>query len=126
MRPAPAILLFFMAIPILEVLIFIVVGSRIGLGATIGLVVLTAVIGAALVTRQGRATLYKAREDLAAGIAPARHLVDGVMILVAGALLLTPGFLTDVIGFSFLVPAVRGVVRRWGMRRFRPDITIIP
>ena len=87
---------------------------------------LTAFIGAALVTRQGRATLHKAREDLAAGVAPARHLADGVMILVAGALLLTPGFLTDAIGFLLLVPAIRGVVRRWGMRRFRPDITIIP
>ena len=126
MRPAPLILALFLAIPVAEVLLFIVVGSRIGVGPTIGLVILTAVLGAGLVTRQGRATLQRARQEVAAGIVPAAPLADGVMILIAGALLLTPGFLTDAIGFSLLIPLVRGVLRRWGMRRLRPDITIIP
>ncbi len=126
MRPARSILLLFLLVPILEVLLFIVVGSRIGIGWTIGLVVLTAVLGAMLVTRQGRATLEKARQDVAAGVVPARPLVHGVMILIAGALLLTPGFLTDAVGFALLIPGVREAVRRWAAARFRPDVTIIP
>ena len=126
MRPVPTVFSLFLLIPIIEVVLFIVVGSRIGVGATIGLVVLTAVIGAALVTRQGRSTLLRARNDIAEGRLPAGPLVHGVMILVAGALLLTPGFLTDAIGFALLVPGLREILRRWASKRFRPDVTIIP
>lgn len=126
MRVGPTIFGVFFLVPIAEVALFIFVGSRIGVGPTILLVVLTAVIGAALVSRQGRATLWQARADLASGVLPARQLAHGAMILVAGALLLTPGFLTDAIGFLLLVPSVREALRRWGARRFRPDVTIIP
>ena len=126
MRPVPVILSLFLAVPFIEILLFVVVGSRIGIGVTIALVILTAIIGMAMVARQGRATFRKARDDLAAGVVPARHLVDGVMVLLAGGLLLMPGFLTDTIGFALLTPGVHGFVRRWGMRRFCPDVTIIP
>ena len=126
MRPLPAVFGFFFLVPVAEVALFIVVGSRIGVPATIGLVVLTALIGAALVTRQGRATLGRARREIEAGSLPARQLGHGVMILIAAALLLTPGFLTDAIGFALLVPPVREALRRWAVHRFRPDVTIIP
>lgn len=116
----------FLLVPVAEVVLFIVVGSRIGVPLTAALVVLTALIGAGLVTRQGRTTLEEARNELAAGTVPARQLAHGVMILIAGALLLTPGFLTDAVGFGLLIPAVREVLRRFVLRRFRPDVTIIP
>jgi UPF0716 protein FxsA len=120
----PALLLFFRIVPIVEVVRCIVVGARIGVGCMVGAVVATALIGAFLVSRQGRATLREARNDIYEGRVPARPLANGVMILIAGALLLTPGFLTDAIGFALLVPAVREVLRRWVMARFRPDQTI--
>ena len=120
-RPIPILFSLFLIIPIIEVLLFIAVGARIGVVATVGLVVLTALIGAALVARQGRTTLSEAQADLYDGRFPARPLAHGVMILVAGALLLTPGFLTDAIGFALLVPGVREVLRRWAVARFRPD-----
>lgn len=111
----------FSIVPLVEVVLFIVVGNRIGVGATIGLVVLTAVVGAALVARQGRATLAAARNDFYEGRFPATAIAHGVMILIAGALLLTPGFLTDAIGFALLVRPVREAVRRWVVARYRPD-----
>ena len=126
MRPITLVFALFLFVPVAEVILFIVVGSRIGVSLTVGLVILTALVGAGLVTRQGRVTVKEARNELAAGSVPARQLAHGVMILVAGALLLTPGFLTDVGGFALLIPAVREVLRRLGMRRFRPDVTIIP
>lgn len=111
----------FSLVPLVEVVLFIVVGNEIGVGPTILLVVLTALVGAALVTRQGRSTLAVARNDLLEGRFPGRAIAHGVMILIAGALLLTPGFLTDAVGFAFLVPGVRETVRRWVMNRYRPD-----
>ena len=126
MVPLPGVFALFLLVPVAEVVLFIVVGSRIGVPLTAALVVLTALIGAGLVTRQGRATLEEARNELAAGTVPARQLAHGVMILIAGALLLTPGFLTDAVGFGLLIPAVREVLRRFVLRRFRPDVTIIP
>jgi len=124
-RPVPSLFAVFFLVPVAEVVLFIVAGSRIGVPATIGLVVLTAVVGAAVVARQGRQVLADARADLASGVVPARPLAHGVMILVAGALLLTPGFLTDAVGFLLLVPPIREAVRRWAVARFRPDVTII-
>ena len=110
MVPLPCVFALFLLVPVAEVVLFIVVGSRIGVPLTAALVVLTALIGAGLVTRQGRATLEEARNELAAGTVPARQLAHGVMILIAGALLLTPGFLTDAVGFGLLIPAVRGSI----------------
>lgn len=121
MRPARALFAVFTVIPLVEVVLFIVVGSRIGVAWTVVLVLSTAVVGAALVARQGRATLLRARADLIEGRFPAGALAHGVMILIAGALLLTPGFLTDAVGFALLVPGVREVLRRWVVARFRPE-----
>jgi UPF0716 protein FxsA len=120
-RPVPTLFFLFLLTPIIEVVLFILVGSRIGLVATIGLVLLTAAIGATLVARQGRAVFHQARSELYDGRFPAGPLAHGVTILVAGALLLTPGFLTDGIGFALLIPGVRTAVHRRLARRYGPD-----
>lgn len=109
--------------PLAEMALLIWVGSRLGVGPTLVIVLLTGILGATLVKRQGLSVWYSAQERLAAGSVPAREMVHGAMLLVAGAFLLTPGFITDLVGFSLLVPAVReGLRRRFGHRvsnRFR-------
>lgn len=110
---ALVILLLLIGVPIAEIAVFIQVGGWIGLGPTIAVVVLTALLGAALLRQQGFAILMRVRESLAAGRLPMAEVFDGVCLLVAGALLLTPGFVTDTIGFLLFVPPVRAAVRRW-------------
>lgn len=107
-------LLLFVGVPLMEMALLIWVGGRIGVGATLAVILLTGVAGAALVKRQGLSVWYSAQERLRVGSIPADEMVHGAMLLVAGAFLLTPGFLTDVVGFSLLVPAVR----EWLRRRF--------
>lgn len=115
------LMLLFIGVPIAELAIFVAVSDRVGLGTTLMVVVVTAVIGAALVRQQGLSVLTRFRTELAAGGLPGRQLAHGAMVLVGGALLLTPGFLTDAIGFSLMVPAVREAIRRvaeqWIRRR---------
>jgi UPF0716 protein FxsA len=125
MRPLPALFVLFLVTPIAEIALFITIGDRIGLPATLAIVVITAVVGASLVSRQGRAELAALQGSIVQGTVPSKELAHGAMILVAGALLLTPGFLTDVVGFSLLVPGFREIVRRWFSRRYgRGPITI--
>ncbi|MDX9861083.1 MAG: FxsA family protein [Rhodospirillales bacterium] len=107
------ILLAMIGVPIVEIAVFIKVGGWIGLAPTIATVVLTALIGTALLRRQGLATLMKVRENLAAGRLPVAEMFDGLCLLLAGALLLTPGFVTDAVGFLLFVPPVRAAVGRW-------------
>ena len=101
------LLILFLVVPVAEIYVLIEVGSVVGAVATIGLVVLTAVVGAALMRAQGLATLFRARAAMAKGEVPALELLEGAVILIAGALLLTPGFITDATGFACLVPSVR-------------------
>ena len=101
------LLLAFLVVPLAEIYLLIEVGSVVGAVATIGLVVFTAVVGAALMRAQGLATLFRARSSMAKGEVPALELMEGAVILVAGALLLTPGFITDAAGFVCLVPSLR-------------------
>lgn len=105
------ILLFaFIAIPIIEISVFIEVGGRIGLWPTILIVILTAMIGTWMLRQQGLSVLFRIRENLDANRVPVRELFDGVCLVVAGAFLLTPGFVTDAIGFLLFVPAIRSVL----------------
>lgn len=104
----------FVGMPLVEMALLIWVGGRIGVGATLGIVLLTGILGASLVKRQGLSVWSSAQERMAMGSVPAREMVHGAMLLVAGAFLLTPGFITDVVGFSLLVPGVR----EWLRRRF--------
>lgn len=108
----------FLITPILEIVVFFLVGRQIGLGATVAIIIVTAVIGAALVSRQGRDQLDRVRAEFASGLFPAKELAHGAMILFAGALLLTPGFITDAVGFALLVPTIRETLRRWLVRRY--------
>ena len=103
----------FVGLPLIELWVLLVVGSRIGWLPTIFLVVVTGVIGASLARAQGLQTIAAIQRDMAAGIMPAPRLMDGVMILLAGAMLITPGILTDVFGFLLLVPATRQIIRNY-------------
>ena len=104
------LLLAFIAVPLIEIALFIEVGSWLGLWPTLLIVLLTAIAGPYLVRTQGRSVLDDLRNSFDDLRDPTQPLAHGAMILFSGALLLTPGFFTDVIGFLLLVPAVRNVV----------------
>ena len=123
-RPLPALFALFLITPVVEIVLLLQVGQRIGLLETITLVLVTAMLGAALVSRQGTNTMAAIRSEFASGVFPAAPLAHGAMILVAGAVLITPGFLTDAVGFLLLVPPVRERLRRWGAKRFGSGRTI--
>ena len=103
----PSIFFLFVAVPIIEIFVLIKVGSSIGALATIGIVILTAIIGTWMLRAQGLSTLNKARLRLSGGQIPAFELMEGMALGVGGALLLTPGFVTDAIGFFCLIPFTR-------------------
>lgn len=103
------LLLIFIVVPITEMWILIEVGSVIGAFNTIALVFLTAILGAALLRQQGLDTLLRVNQRIESGQLPAAEIIEGIMLAVGGALLLTPGFVTDLIGFSCLLPWSR----RW-------------
>ncbi len=107
----------FLAVPILEIGIFIVLGGAIGLWPTLAGVVVTALIGSYLIKVQGLSLLGEIQGMMRAGELPARQIAHGVMLAVAGALLLTPGYLTDSCGFLLLMPAVRDRVYEMIRRR---------
>ena len=117
-------LLLFMLIPIVEMWILIEVGGWIGALPTIGLVVLTATIGLSLLKQQGLSTLMRARRKMDEGAIPASELVSGVMIAVGGALLLTPGFVTDALGFALLIQQTRQWLLFKLIDRYRDKIVI--
>ena len=110
------LLLAMIGVPILEIAVFIEAGERIGLWPTLGAVILTAVVGTALLRLQGLSTIARARESVEAGQLPVAEVFDGICLLIGGALLLTPGFVTDAVGFLLLIPPVRLVLRRWCRR----------
>lgn len=107
----PWLLLLFVVLPAVELALLIEVGSRIGTPATLALIAVTGVVGATLARRQGLGVLRHLQREVDAGRLPAGSLVDGVLILVAGALLVTPGILTDAFGFLCLVPAFRRLLK---------------
>ena len=111
------LLLLFIVVPIVEMVVLIEVGSVIGSLATIGLVVLTAVIGLWLFRLEGLATFQRVQGRLAQGELPETELLEGIMLLVGGTLLLTPGFVTDTIGFVCLIPVLRRPLAGWILRQ---------
>ncbi len=110
--------LLFTAVPLLELMILIELGNAFGLAPTIGLVLLTGAIGAWAARTQGFYVLSRIQNELGQNRLPAAQLVDGAMVLVGGVLLITPGLLTDLAGFSLMVPAFRAIIRRWLMNKF--------
>jgi UPF0716 protein FxsA len=109
--------LVFVAVPIIEIALFIQVGGAIGLWPTLGIVILTAIAGTTLMRMQGMQTLQRLQTSLVEGRNPADPMAQGAMILVAGVLLLTPGFFTDAVGLSLLMPPVRTALIRWAASR---------
>lgn len=103
-------LLLFIAVPLVEMVVLIKVGQQIGALSTIALVILTAVIGIALLKQQGLAMLNRANWKMNQGQIPAREMAEGIVLAVGGALLLTPGFVTDAIGFLCILPGTRHLI----------------
>ncbi len=106
------LLIAFIATPIIEIALFIEAGDRFGLWPTLGAVILTAIIGTSLLRWQGISTWARATQSLQQGVFPVNEVFTGLCLVAAGALLLTPGFLTDAIGFALFVPPVRVLIAR--------------
>lgn len=126
MRTFPLFAVLFFVIPLIEIYVLVQVGSVIGALPTILLVVLTAVIGAFLLRQQGMSTLARFQQSVAKGEAPAGAMLEGVMLLIGGLLLMTPGFFTDTIGFACLLPFSRkwlakSILRRVRVQPFNPQ-----
>jgi UPF0716 protein FxsA len=115
------LLLAFLAVPLIEIGLFIQVGGAIGLWPTLGIVVLTAVLGTWLVRTQGALAVGQLRASFSRLEDPAEPLAHAAMILISGALLLTPGFFTDAVGFALLMPPVRRAAFAWMRRRVRVE-----
>lgn len=113
----PILLFLFIAVPVIEIALFIQVGGVLGVWPTIALVLLTAMVGASLVRSQGLQTLLTVQQRLAQGQLPAQQILEGVMLAVAGVLLLTPGFFTDILGMLVLLPAPRAYLAKQLMSR---------
>jgi UPF0716 protein FxsA len=114
----PLLIVLFIAVPIVELAVIIQVGQAIGLWPTLAILVADSILGSMLMRSQGRAAWRRFNEALAAGRPPAREVLDGVLVIFGGALLLTPGFVTDIVGLTFLLPPTRAVLRRLLVRRF--------
>ncbi|EAQ52494.1 MULTISPECIES: FxsA family protein [Vibrio] len=113
----PILLLLFIFVPIIEIGLFIQVGGFLGLWLTIALVLITAFVGASLVRSQGIQTLMSVQGRLQQGEMPAQQILEGVMLAVAGVLLLTPGFMTDALGMLVLLPAPRAMIAKKMMEK---------
>ena len=118
------LLLALLCVPLLELYVIIQVAGGVGTGSTILLLIAVSVVGAWMVRRSGVGVLNQIRARLDRGELPAAELVDGLLILIAGALMLTPGFLTDAVGLLLLFPPTRLVVRSILVRRFARKVTI--
>ena len=118
MSPFPVLLLLFLLVPLIEIYVMIQVGGIIGALPTVLLVVLTAVAGAALARFQGLATLQRLQATMARGETPAIEMFEGVLLLIGALLLLTPGFITDLLGFVCLIPITRRALAFGALKRF--------
>lgn len=104
--------------PIVELAVLIQVGAAIGVLNTIGLLLLSGILGSWLAKRAGLSVLHRVQAAMAEGRVPATELIDGLLILIGGALMIAPGFVTDVLGMSLMLPPVRAMVRRILRHRF--------
>lgn len=111
------LLILFTVIPVLELCVLIPMGTHVGLAPTIGLIVFTAVAGAILGSRQGKAAWQRIKAQSSGGELPTDSLLDGLAVIVASAFLVTPGVLTDLAGFALLIPFTRRPIRAFAKRR---------
>src|SRR3954454_7640938 len=112
------LVLLFIVIPIVEIYVIIQVGQAIGALWTIALLVADSILGSVLMRAQGRAAWRRFNEAVGTGRVPAREVLDGVLVIFGGALLLTPGFISDILGALLLLPPTRAIARRILVRRF--------
>ena len=113
------IFLLFIFIPIIEISIFILIGSEIGILNTIAIILLTALVGIYLVRKQGLSLLFNAQRNMAQGIFPTQEIKGGIFLLVSGLLLITPGFFTDCFGFAMFLKPVQDFVSQYASNYFR-------
>ena len=110
------LILLFTAVPLIELFILVKLGTVMGVWPTVGLVVLTGVIGAYLVRLQGIKVATRIKEKIESGRMPTEELWNGAFLLVAGATLITPGLITDILGFTMLIPFTRSVLKKYLVR----------
>jgi UPF0716 protein FxsA len=120
--PLHYLIALFIGLPIVELALLFKVHERVGLGPTVLLVLLTGITGAVLVRRQGVAILFRIQHEMEAGNLPAPQMIDGIMVLIAGALLVTPGLITDTVGFALLVPVIREYIREWLRKKMEQKV----
>jgi UPF0716 protein FxsA len=114
----------FIIVPIAELAVIIQVGQIIGVWWTIGILILDSILGSMLMRSQGRAAWGRFNQAIGTGRIPAREVADGVLVIFGGALLLTPGFITDIAGILFLLPPTRALIRRLFLREAMRRITV--
>jgi UPF0716 protein FxsA len=120
--PLYYLIALFIGLPIVELALLFKVHERVGMGPTVLLVLLTGIAGAALVRRQGVTILFRIQHEMEAGNLPAPQMIDGIMVLVAGALLVTPGLITDAVGFALLIPVIREYIRGWLRKKMEQKV----
>ena len=116
------IFLAFIIIPIIEICIFITIGSNIGILNTIAIIITTALVGIFLVRRQGFKLLYDAKRSLSQGLMPTEEIKGGIFLLISGLLLITPGFFTDCIGFAVFLKPVQNLIATQAKKYFNSRI----
>ncbi len=119
------LLLLFILVPLAELYLFMTLGDALGIWNTIAIIIITAFLGASLAKSQGRMAMANFQNAMASGKMPHHEVLDGLMILIAGAVLLTPGFLTDAIGFALLFPPTRLIVRKLLADRLKDKIQVM-
>jgi len=113
------LLILFIGVPLLEIAILVKIGTFIGFWPTMLIVIVTGILGATLARIEGFIVLNKIRNELRLGKIPAEELIDGLLILVGGIVLLTPGLLTDLLGFLILIPWSRNIFKNWIGKKFK-------
>jgi len=121
----PLLVVVFIGVPFAEIYVLLQVGHAIGVANTLALLILVSIVGAWLAKREGLGVIRRMQRSIEAGRVPGTELVDGFLILLAAALMLTPGFLTDIVAIFLLLPPVRAVVRRELRRRVARRIEIL-
>ncbi len=116
------IFLLFIFIPIIEISIFISIGSKIGIVNTILIILLTAIIGIFMVRRQGISLLFDAQKNMRDGIFPTQAIKGAIFLLISGLLLITPGFFTDIIGFLMFIPQIQKIISKMSYNYFQSKI----
>ncbi|MFK7794061.1 MAG: FxsA family protein [Gammaproteobacteria bacterium] len=119
MRGFPVAAALFIGIPLIEIYLFIELGGLIGALPTVLLIIVTAIIGVSLLRAQGFNTMAKFQQEVGTGQLPATTMLEGVALIIGGALLLTPGFLTDSIGFLCLIPFTRQAIIAWAIKNMK-------